>query len=68
MLLNLQRNVQLFILSCFTSQEIVDGLAKKNHETEFLTSFGAVVQAVVRHENRLFAKSDPRKGGYAVGY
>uniref|UniRef100_A0A3B5L5Y8 Glutathione hydrolase n=1 Tax=Xiphophorus couchianus TaxID=32473 RepID=A0A3B5L5Y8_9TELE len=49
-------------------KEIVDGLAKKNHETEFLTSFGAAVQAVVRHENRLFAKSDPRKGGYAVGY
>lgn len=55
-------------VSCFGSQEILDGLTKKNHETEYLTSTGAVVQAVLRHENRLYAKSDPRKWAYAAGY
>ncbi|XP_012704845.2 glutathione hydrolase 1 proenzyme [Fundulus heteroclitus] len=49
-------------------REVFDGLAKKNHATEYLTSTGAVVQAVVRHENRLYAKSDPRKWAYAAGY
>lgn len=59
----------LFMLSFFFgSQDVADGLREKNHETEYLTSTGAVVQAVLRHENRLYAKSDPRKGGYAAGY
>uniref|UniRef100_A0A3B3X7U0 Gamma-glutamyltransferase 1b n=1 Tax=Poecilia mexicana TaxID=48701 RepID=A0A3B3X7U0_9TELE len=49
-------------------KEIMDGLAKKNHVTAFLTSPGAVVQAVLRRDNKLSAKSDPRKGGYAAGY
>ncbi|KAM4719737.1 glutathione hydrolase 1 proenzyme [Anableps anableps] len=49
-------------------KEVFDGLTKKNHETEYLTSIGAVVQAVMRHKNRLFAKSDPRKWAYAAGY
>ncbi|XP_008422387.1 gamma-glutamyltranspeptidase 1 [Poecilia reticulata] len=49
-------------------KEIIDGLAKKNHYTAFLTAPGAVVQAVLRRDNKLSAKSDPRKGGYAAGY
>ncbi|KAM9734764.1 glutathione hydrolase 1 proenzyme isoform 1-T1 [Menidia menidia] len=49
-------------------KSILAGLAEKNHETEFLTSTGAVVQAVVRHENGLHAQSDPRKWAYAAGY
>ncbi|KAK9532616.1 hypothetical protein VZT92_009991 [Zoarces viviparus] len=44
------------------------GLALKNHETEFLKLARGVVQAVVRYEDGLRAKSDPRKGGYAAGY
>lgn len=52
----------------FDTQNIMDGLAKKNHETEFLESTGAVVQAIVRHNNGLQAQSDPRKWGYAAGY
>ncbi|KAM9338021.1 glutathione hydrolase 1 proenzyme [Symphorus nematophorus] len=47
---------------------ILDGLASKNHETEFLTSFGAVVQAVLRQDDGLQAQSDPRKWAYAAGY
>ncbi|MED6264829.1 hypothetical protein CHARACLAT_019141 [Characodon lateralis] len=49
--------------------EVVDGLTKKNHETKYLspTTLGAVVQAVVRHENRLYAKSDSRKWADAAG-
>ncbi|XP_068430519.1 glutathione hydrolase 1 proenzyme isoform X2 [Clinocottus analis] len=47
---------------------ILEGLALKNHETEFLKSTGAVVQAVVRYEDGLHAQSDPRKWGYAAGY
>ncbi|XP_076020200.1 glutathione hydrolase 1 proenzyme [Genypterus blacodes] len=47
---------------------IMDGLALKNHETEYLKSTGAVVQAVVRHDDGLHAQSDPRKWGYAAGY
>ncbi|XP_060917821.1 glutathione hydrolase 1 proenzyme [Labrus mixtus] len=49
-------------------KNVLDGLAEKNHETEFLKSTGAVVQAVVRHVDGLHAQSDPRKGGYAAGY
>ncbi|CAJ1070525.1 glutathione hydrolase 1 proenzyme [Xyrichtys novacula] len=49
-------------------KEILDGLALKNHETEYLTSTGAVVQAVVRHDDGLHAQSDPRKWAYAAGY
>ncbi|XP_078127737.1 glutathione hydrolase 1 proenzyme [Sander vitreus] len=44
------------------------GLALKNHETEFLKSTGAVVQAVVRYDDGLHAQSDPRKWAYAAGY
>ncbi|XP_049908972.1 glutathione hydrolase 1 proenzyme [Epinephelus moara] len=49
-------------------KSILDGLASKNHETEYLTSTGAVVQAVVRYDDGLNAKSDPRKWAYAAGY
>ncbi|XP_037341474.2 glutathione hydrolase 1 proenzyme [Pungitius pungitius] len=49
-------------------KSILEGLALKNHETEFLKSSGAVVQAVVRYEDGLHAQSDPRKWAYAAGY
>ncbi|TKS84507.1 Gamma-glutamyltranspeptidase 1 [Collichthys lucidus] len=49
-------------------RDILDGLASKNHTTEFLRSSGAVVQAVVRHDDGLHAQSDPRKFAYAAGY
>ncbi|XP_075945085.1 glutathione hydrolase 1 proenzyme [Anarhichas minor] len=49
-------------------KSVLAGLALKNHETEFLKSTGAVVQAVVRYEDGLHAKSDPRKWAYAAGY
>ncbi|XP_044030191.1 glutathione hydrolase 1 proenzyme [Siniperca chuatsi] len=49
-------------------KNVLAGLALKNHETEFLKSPGAVVQAVVRHDDGLHAQSDPRKWGYAAGY
>ncbi|XP_069580543.1 glutathione hydrolase 1 proenzyme [Brachyistius frenatus] len=49
-------------------KNILEGLEKKNHKTEFLQSTGAVVQAVVRHDDGLHAQSDPRKWAYAAGY
>ncbi|XP_039856819.1 glutathione hydrolase 1 proenzyme [Simochromis diagramma] len=49
-------------------KDVLDGLARKNHETELLTSTGAVVQAVLCHDDKVYAQSDPRKGGYAAGY
>ncbi|XP_059214224.1 glutathione hydrolase 1 proenzyme [Centropristis striata] len=49
-------------------KDVLDGLAEKNHETEFLKSTGAVVQAVVRYDDGLHAQSDPRKWAYAAGY
>ncbi|XP_034751814.1 glutathione hydrolase 1 proenzyme [Etheostoma cragini] len=49
-------------------KNILNGLALKNHETEFLKSTGAVVQAVVRYDAGLHAQSDPRKWAYAAGY
>ncbi|XP_054468273.1 glutathione hydrolase 1 proenzyme [Anoplopoma fimbria] len=49
-------------------KKILEGLALKNHETEFLKATGAVVQAVVRYEDGLHAQSDPRKWAYAAGY
>lgn len=54
--------------SCFGFQDVLDGLARKNHETKLLTSTGAVVQAVLCHDDKVYAQSDPRKGGYAAGY
>lgn len=56
----------MFYMLCL--QRVMDGLALKNHETEFLTATGAVVQAVVRQGDRLHAESDPRKWGYTAGY
>lgn len=49
-------------------KKVLEGLAHKNHETKFLTSTGAVVQAVLRHGDRLHAQSDYRKWAYAAGY
>ncbi|XP_072311533.1 glutathione hydrolase 1 proenzyme [Eucyclogobius newberryi] len=49
-------------------QKILDGLNLKYHETEYLKSTGAVVQAVVQYEDGLHAQSDSRKWGYAAGY
>ncbi|KAM9820541.1 glutathione hydrolase 1 proenzyme [Neosynchiropus ocellatus] len=49
-------------------KNILEGLVKKNHETEYLTATGAVVQAVVRYDQGLQAQSDPRKWSYASGY
>lgn len=49
-------------------KHILEGLALKNHETEFLQSSGAVVQAVLRNDDGLHAQSDPRKWAYAAGY
>lgn len=48
-------------------QNVLDGLMLKNHPVA-VSSGGAVVQAVVRHEDGLHAQSDPRKYGYAAGY
>ncbi|KAM8872171.1 glutathione hydrolase 1 proenzyme isoform 1-T2 [Synchiropus picturatus] len=49
-------------------KNILEGLVKKNHETQYLTATGAVVQAVVRYDEGLQAQSDPRKWSYASGY
>ncbi|XP_058473656.1 glutathione hydrolase 1 proenzyme [Solea solea] len=49
-------------------KSVLDGLAQKNHHTEFLSSSGAVVQAVVRYKDGLRAQSDHRKFAYAAGY
>ncbi|RVE65786.1 hypothetical protein OJAV_G00119770 [Oryzias javanicus] len=49
-------------------QNIMNGLKAKNHNTEYLKSSGAVVQAVVRYKDGLRAQSDPRKFAYAAGY
>uniref|UniRef100_A0A8C7Y127 Glutathione hydrolase n=1 Tax=Oryzias sinensis TaxID=183150 RepID=A0A8C7Y127_9TELE len=49
-------------------QNILNGLKAKNHNTKYLKSFGAVVQAVVRYKDGLRAQSDHRKFAYAAGY
>lgn len=49
-------------------KSVLDGLALKNHVTEFLEIPDSVVQVVVRQGERLCAESDPRKGGYPAGY
>ncbi|XP_077593474.1 glutathione hydrolase 1 proenzyme-like isoform X2 [Stigmatopora nigra] len=49
-------------------KNIMEGLAKKNHETEYLKSTAAVVQAIVRYKDGIHAQSDPRKWAYAAGY
>ncbi|KAI5100081.1 glutathione hydrolase 1 proenzyme [Silurus meridionalis] len=47
---------------------VMEGLMKKNHLIEILTSTGAVIQAILQDDNRLYAESDPRKGGHVAGY
>lgn len=47
---------------------IATGLEAKNHTVNYLTTTGAVVQAVVSYQDGLRAQSDPRKSGYASGY
>lgn len=59
---------RLYIFTCFCLQAIVDGLEGKNHKVDYLTSAGAVVQAIVSYHDGLKAQSDPRKFGYAAGY
>lgn len=59
---------RLNVLVCSCPQAIVSGLEAKNHTVDYLTTIGAVVQAVVRYPDGLRAQSDPRKSGYAAGY
>uniref|UniRef100_A0A7N8WKX9 Glutathione hydrolase n=1 Tax=Mastacembelus armatus TaxID=205130 RepID=A0A7N8WKX9_9TELE len=49
-------------------KNVMDGLVLKNHEMEVLKSTGAVVQAILHHDDGLEAQSDPRKWAYAAGY
>ncbi|XP_062870399.1 glutathione hydrolase 1 proenzyme [Trichomycterus rosablanca] len=48
--------------------DVIEGLKEKNHVIEVLESTGAVIQAIQRDGSRIYAQSDPRKGGYATGY
>ncbi|XP_060787052.1 gamma-glutamyltransferase 1a isoform X2 [Neoarius graeffei] len=48
-------------------KSVKDGLAQKNHVTQLQDSY-AVVQAVVRQDDRVCAASDQRKGGHPAGY
>ncbi|KAJ8346656.1 hypothetical protein SKAU_G00280570 [Synaphobranchus kaupii] len=47
---------------------VMAGLEQRNHVVEVLNKTGAVVQAVVKQGNRIYAESDHRKGGYPAGY
>uniref|UniRef100_W5MCC1 Glutathione hydrolase n=2 Tax=Lepisosteus oculatus TaxID=7918 RepID=W5MCC1_LEPOC len=49
-------------------KSIQAGLEQKNHEVELQKSRGAVVQAIVRQGEKLYAESDYRKGGSPAGY
>ncbi|KAI1882390.1 hypothetical protein AGOR_G00250190 [Albula goreensis] len=49
-------------------ENVLDGLRQKNHMVEILTKTGAVVQAIMRKGDQLYAESDYRKGGYPAGY
>ncbi|XP_046904491.1 LOW QUALITY PROTEIN: gamma-glutamyltransferase 1a [Hypomesus transpacificus] len=63
-----QLNPNMTVVEDGFEKSVLDGLTQKNHVTELLRSPGSVVQAVVRHGERLCAESDPRKGGYPAGY
>ncbi|XP_057302421.1 glutathione hydrolase 1 proenzyme-like [Hydractinia symbiolongicarpus] len=49
------------------SDDIVEGLEKKNHKI-LKSSLNAIVQAIYVEGEKIYAKSDPRKEGVAAGY
>ncbi|RXN31307.1 gamma-glutamyltranspeptidase 1-like protein [Labeo rohita] len=59
-------NTETNVEDCF-DVKVTDGLRKKNHSI-FHNAEQAVVQAVVREEDKVCAESDCRKGGYPAGY
>ncbi|XP_051509267.1 glutathione hydrolase 1 proenzyme-like [Myxocyprinus asiaticus] len=63
-----QLNPNMTVVEQNIEKSVLDGLAQKNHITEWLRTPGAVVQAVVRQGDKICAESDPRKGGYPAGY
>ncbi|XP_068167471.1 gamma-glutamyltransferase 1a isoform X2 [Antennarius striatus] len=63
-----QLNPNMTIVEQGFEKSVLDGLIQKNHVTQLLSIHDSVVQAVVRQGDRLYAESDPRKGGYPAGY
>ncbi|XP_026268325.1 glutathione hydrolase 1 proenzyme isoform X2 [Urocitellus parryii] len=49
-------------------QAVIAGLKTRHHQTEFTSTFIAVVQAIVRTTSGWAAASDSRKGGEPAGY
>ncbi|XP_029426861.1 glutathione hydrolase 1 proenzyme-like isoform X2 [Rhinatrema bivittatum] len=49
-------------------QSIEDSLKERHHEIMRIPIAGSIVQAILRKEDKLFAASDSRKGGYPAGY
>ncbi|KAJ8286511.1 hypothetical protein GJAV_G00040010 [Gymnothorax javanicus] len=49
-------------------KDVMAGLVRRNHVVEEHNKLDSVVIAVMRKENRLYAESDQRKGGYPAGY
>ncbi|XP_062855586.1 glutathione hydrolase 1 proenzyme-like [Trichomycterus rosablanca] len=63
-----QLNPNTTIVEQDFEKAVIDGLTQKNHVTELMRSPGAVVQAVLRQGDLIYAESDPRKGGLPAGY
>ena len=49
------------------SQAIKDGLEAKNHVIKG-SSLNAIIQGIFVEDDKIYAKSDPRKEGVAAGY
>ncbi|KAK3565500.1 hypothetical protein QTP86_010877 [Hemibagrus guttatus] len=49
-------------------KSLIDGLVQRNHVISVTGRYSAVVQAVMRQDDKICAESDPRKGGNPAGY
>nr|XP_057927328.1 gamma-glutamyltransferase 1a isoform X2 [Doryrhamphus excisus] len=63
-----QLNPNMTVVEQDFEKSVLEGLIQKNHVTHLLKTPDSVVQVVMQQGEHICAESDPRKGGYPVGY
>ncbi|XP_058246206.1 glutathione hydrolase light chain 1-like isoform X9 [Hemibagrus wyckioides] len=63
-----QLNPNYTLLEQDFEKSLADGLEQRSHVIEEWKSSLAVVEAVMRQDDKICAESDPRNGGHPTGY